>query len=406
MSKLLNKNVSLSVLGSIIANGTSNTLGSIITTGGNVGIRTTSPTSALQVVGDIAASGTLYSGTGFMFRNKIINGDMRIAQRGTSSTTGTGNSIVYGCVDRFQVTYNITVGGFTQLQNTLTSSDAPFAYGLRNSYRVTASTACTNYSWILPEQVIEGYNITDFNWGTNGGTSATLSFWLRTNVSTGSLVPVTIRNSNASSAWWSYNTTVSVTSQNAWQYVTITIAAPPSNSTWNSNTNLQGIEVMFGAYQPSSLTTSPNTWQNGNLIGTSTSTNVWATLNNNIEVTGVQIEKGIVATPFEFRPYPIEFQLCQRYYYVLTNGVIGYIVGSTAIVCITLPIIMRTSPTYTSFVITQSGNGTLSAANGTIAAGTGSTYGLKANLGLGAGITATAGTVIENAGPIYFSAEL
>ena len=246
-----------------------------------------------------------------MFRNRIINGDMRIAQRGTSGTTSTGTSYVFGCVDRFAVSYNITTGGLTQSQITLTTGDTPYQYGFRYSYRVAASTACTNYVWIIPEHVVEANNVADLMWGTSYALPVVLSFWLRTNVATNGKIPVTLRNYGGYN--YTYNSDVNVSSSGNWQYVTLTIPGPTSG-TWNMVGSSGGIEVMLGAYQLSRSSV-PNTWEALNNIGTTSSTNIWATLNNYVEFTGVQLERGSIATPFEFRPFATELQLCQRYYW-------------------------------------------------------------------------------------------
>ena len=275
---------------------------------GSIGIGTTTPAQALSVQGNAYISGNISAGNLGLFRNRIINGDMRIAQRGTTSNISASTAVSY-VIDRFAVAYSITTGGLKHEQLTLTSSDTPYQYGFRYSYRVTASTANTNYAYIYPNQKIEGNNLTDLMWGTAYGVPITLSLWLKTNIATNGVVTITFRNGAYN---YSYNINVSVAASGSWQFVSQTVPAPPSGSTWAID-NTTMLDLGIGGYQAAGLTANVNTWENLNRLGTTTSTNIWATLNNYIEFTGVQLEKGNIATPFEFRPYSVELQLCQRY---------------------------------------------------------------------------------------------
>lgn len=306
---------------------------------------------SVDSVGNVNINGNISAGNLGMFRNRIINGAMAINQRGAISSTTVG----YQVVDRFQLTYNITTGVVTQSLNTLITTDTPYQYGFRNSYKITATTANTNYSWITPTQVIEGYNITDFNWGTTFGSSVTVSFWLRTNIPSNAIVPISIRNANAANSMWSYNAPVTVTAQNQWQYVSTTIPAPPNGSSWNLYSNA-ALELFIGGIQGGTASTS-NTWLNQNVIGLTGALNIWATQNNFVEFTGVQLEKGIIATPFEFRPYGTELQLCQRYYQTFKSGLGLYCGdGNTYQVIFPFPVPMRAQPSMTSSsLLTQSG---------------------------------------------------
>lgn len=263
------------------------------------------------------STGEVQSGH-IQFRNRIINGDMRVNQYGSNAITGTGSSTSFGCVDRFKISYSITTGGLTQNKIILSASDTPYQTGFKYSYRVTASTACSSYLWILPMQVIEDFNAYDFMWGTVYGIPVTLSFWLKTNIAINGNIPITIRNYGYYD--YCYNVDISVVSSGNWQYVSLIIPPPPSGSSWYMSASNNGsIEVMIGGYTNVRTSTS-NTWININHISTNNSTNIWATLNNYVEFTGVQLEKGTKATPFEFRPYSIELALCQRYVYAITGG--------------------------------------------------------------------------------------
>lgn len=252
------------------------------------------------------------------YKNRVINGAMRIAQRGSSllMTSGTSNALL---VDRFAVAYsNMIAGAITQSNIPLTSNDLPLQQiGLNSAWRLRASTACTNYAWITPLQNIEGFNVDDFNWGTSVGSSAAISFYFRaSNVTPGAVIPVAIRNATSN---WSYVTPVTVNSNNTWQYVSAIIPPPPNTSTWEATSNI-GIQVVMAGHAPSSQTaSSSNTWLNANCITLSNATNTWATSNYTLDITGVQFEKGTLATSFEFRPISLELTLCQRYYEIVNK---------------------------------------------------------------------------------------
>jgi hypothetical protein len=318
-----------------------------ITSDGRLGVGVVNPTQALEVAGNAVFGGNISAGNLGMFRNRIINGDMTIAQRGVSVANGTGNTGVY-LIDRFNVNTNITTGNITQTQQTLATTDTPYQYGFKKSLRITASLACTNYLFINPEQSIEGFNISDFNWGTTYGVPVTISFWFRTNAGANSIISVGLRS--ASSTIYTYVSSVTVTGNSIWQYITVSIPPPPNGSIW-PNDNTRSLRAHIGCYQSNAITSSVNTWSTDFQMTAFNSTNIWATLNNYIEFTGVQLEKGTIATPFEFRPYPIELQLCYRYFWRLSGNIYGLIGCATQIngslirFGLTFPVPMRITPT-------------------------------------------------------------
>ena len=285
-------------------------------TDGKVGLGVVNPYQALEVAGNAIFSGNIAAGNIGIFRNRVINGSMFINQRGiTSAVLSNGGTTTY-YADRFSICASIITGGLTISQNTLIASDTPYMYGFRKSFKVLASTACSSYNYINgPQQYIEGYNIIDFNWGTSFGSPITISFWFRTNIAAGSNVSIKVCNCGATS-WINWYTTFTVAAASVWQYVTTVVPPPPSGSTWN-NDNTGGILLSIvdgqaGTGQASTI----NSWISGNTNGLTSSfvTAMYGTINNYCEITGLQLEKGTIATPFEFRPFPIELQLCQRYY--------------------------------------------------------------------------------------------
>lgn len=308
--------------------------------------------------GNMYIRGNLSAGNLGLFRNRIINGDMRISQRGTSLTTSTGTSNVY-LLDRSQVTYSITTGGFTQSNTDITASDTPFQHGFRDGWRVTATTANTSYAYICPSQYIEGTHIDDLMWGTPYGQPVTVSFWFKTNVATNSIISLALRNAANN---YSYTVPITVSLSGVWQFASATIPPPPNPSTWVIDHTAAGVQLLIGAYGSALLSSNPSTWEASNKVATSTSVNIWSTINNYIEITGLQFEKGAIATPFEFRPSSIELQLCQRYYQILPGGIGAYTGGSASpgwtIVRLPFPR-MRATPTITNnpIIFQMSGTG-------------------------------------------------
>jgi hypothetical protein len=314
----------------------------------NIGIGTNTPAYPLDVVGNAKFSGNISAGNLGMFRNRIINGSMSINQRGITSATLPTNSFLF-TADRFEnMTYGSGVASYTNI--TLANTDTPYQFGFRASSKVSITTAyaASSLNQQCQGQRIERNNMYDFNWGQSFGQSITISFWSRTNGITN--LPVTIRNPTLT---YSYNANIAVTSSGTWQYNTITVPAPPVGSIWGTADTSLGMTLHIGGIQYyTDGFASTQGWSNKNQIGMTTSTPWITTVGNYVEFTGLQLEKGTIATPFEFRPYQIELQLCQRYFYKLANMssseaamAIGFAVSTTNFrFLIQLPVYMRIQP--------------------------------------------------------------
>ena len=245
-------------------------------------------------------------------RNRIINGAMEIAQRGTSAVTATGSYPV----DRFPVFYSMD-GASSMQQN----SSAPA--GFINSTKFTTTTADTSLSasqYVLFEQRIEGTNIADLAWGTASAKTVTLSFWVRSSL-TGTFGGSLVNNGYNRS----YPFTYSISAADTWEQKSITIAGD-TTGTWLT-TNGIGIRISWSLGVGSNFQGTANTWAGAEYYGTSGETPVIGTLNATWYITGVQLEAGSVATSFERRSYGQELALCQRYYE--NNYPAGSAVGST-----------------------------------------------------------------------------
>jgi hypothetical protein len=258
---------------------------------------------------ELAELATAYAGgNGLSFRNRIINGDMRIAQRGTSFTGLTDGNSQY-TVDRWS--WNES-GVATAVQTVTQDSSAPV--GFVNSLKVQtttaqASLAATNSYRVA--QRIEGNNVSDLGWGTANAKDVTLSFWVRSSL-TGTFGGNV--NNAAGNRWYVFS--YSINSADTWEYKTVTIAGDTSG-TWATNTSI-GIAVSFSMGAGSSYLATPGSWGSSRVDAPTGQVNVAGTLNATFFITGVQLEAGSVATPFERRPFGTELALCQRYYQRIT----------------------------------------------------------------------------------------
>jgi hypothetical protein len=236
-------------------------------------------------------------------RNRIINGDMRIDQRnaGASVTPTEGQYTV----DRWQSRLNQS-SKFSVQQNAgaVTPPD-----GYTNYLGITSlssySPATNDYFGI--QQNIEGFNTADLNWGTANAKAITVSFWVRSSL-TGAF-PLTFINDGFARG---YVTTYTVNSANTWEQKTVTIAGD-TTGTWTTN-NSAGLRLWFTLGAGSGQFATPDAWGSFVGMGTTGAVNVVGTSGATFYITGVQLEVGSVATPFERRQYGQELALCQRYY--------------------------------------------------------------------------------------------
>lgn len=276
-------------------------------------------------------------------RNRIINGAMVIDQRNAGASVTQNTSGIY-TVDRWAA-YGSANAKFTVQRNA--ASVTPPA-GFTNYAGCTSSSAYTPGAAEEFDlyQYIEGYNIADLAWGTANAKTVTLSFWVRSSL-TGTF-GAQIANYNSSR---SYPFSYTISAANTWEQKTVTITGD-TTGTWYTD-NSAGMLVNFSLGAGSSKSGTANTWQAGNYTQPTGSTSVVGTNGATFYITGVQLEAGSVATPFEQRLYGTELALCQRYYYLHAANSqsigVGYYYNATiATVVCQFPVSMRTSPTLTS----------------------------------------------------------
>ena len=239
-------------------------------------------------------------------RNVVINGAMQIAQRGTSTASIVNTN--YYTADRWLIALG-TLGTWTQS----VEADAPTGSGFCNSVKMLCTTADASPAagdLNLFRQSLEGQNVQQFLKGTASAKPFALSFWVKSNL-TGTYIIELEDAINSRSVSASYTISVSAT----WEKKTITFPADTTGAFTNSNTAALNLSFWNGAGSTYTSGTLQTTWATVTSANRAVGgVNLAATLNNYWQITGVQLEVGSVATPFEFEDYGVTLAKCQRYY--------------------------------------------------------------------------------------------
>lgn len=257
--------------------------------------------TTLNASGNITSGGTVIMASSFL-RNRIINGDMRIDQRNAGASVSVASSLSY-TLDRW-IAAEITDGAMT-IQRV---ADGP--NGFSNSMKLTTTTADGSLAAdqrASVQQAIEGFNISDLAFGTSGAQTVTASFWVKSSL-TGSFGG-SVCNSGGTRA---YPFSYTINSADTWEYKTVAISGE-TTGTWASD-NTTGMLLRFGLGVGSTYSGTAGAWSTSNIVAPTGSVSVIGTLNATWQITGVQLEVGSTATPFERRQYGQELALCQRYY--------------------------------------------------------------------------------------------
>jgi len=276
------------------------------------------------------------------FRNRIINGAMVIDQRNAGAEVNPAANGVY-YLDRWQVT---------------SSAASKFKIG-QNAGAVTPPTGYINYlgctslsaytvgsgEAFTVRQKIEGLNVADLAWGTASAATVTFSFWVYSSL-TGTFGGA-IKNSAENR---SYPFSYTISAANTWEQKTVTIAGD-TTGTWLT-TNGVGLVANFSLGAGATVSGTAGAWAGTNYSSATGATSVVGTNGATFYITGVQLEAGSTASPFEYRLYGTELALCQRYYYRNSPGAsnsplgAGTVASGTAGTGITqFPVAMRSAPT-------------------------------------------------------------
>ena len=247
------------------------------------------------------------------YRNLLTNSAMQVAQRGSSASIP-ANTVTYAA-DRWFAYYSST----DELAGTIAQdADAPDGFAL--STKITTTTAETTIAadeYASFTQRMEGLDLQGLGFGTSAAQNLTLSFWVKSSI-TGTFA-INMYQPDGS---YVIGSTYTINSANTWEYKTITLDGNTLGSIVNDST--EGLRVTFTLAAGSDWTSTDNTswgsYANGKWSYGQTQNGLITTLNATWQITGVQLEVGSEATPFEHRSYGDELARCQRYYYQVDNG--------------------------------------------------------------------------------------
>ena len=325
---------------------------------------------------ELAELGAVYDSGALSNRNIIINGAMQVAQRGTSST-GLGTTAGYYTVDR----YNIAVGGtatagrFTMTQE----SDGPSALsGLANSIKLACTTADTSIAAgenLRIVHIMEGQDLQRLKKGTSSAESFTISFYVKGNAAATYICEVYDLDNGRH-----IGKTFNVTSD--WNRIELTFPGDTTGAL--DDDNASSLQITFWLHSGTTNTsgTLPATWaaaSNANRAG-GLSTSFYDSTSRTFFLTGLQMEVGTEATPFEHRTFADELQRCSRYFQAINyaNGAIISIGANYSAAAAAVPMHytngeMRSTPTITMPATGQtSGTASLLAGSSTYPSTTGS----------------------------------
>jgi len=252
-------------------------------------------------------------------RRLTINGDMRIAQRGTSSTSSGHQTI-----DRFSVGLNQPDENPTQSQVDVASGTTPYTLGFRKAFKVTNGNQTSGAGVVDRVNIIhriEAQDIANSGWNyTSSSSFITLSFWVKSSVAQNFFGHIKTSDGTA----YNYPFETGSLTANTWTKITKTIQGN-SNLQFDNDTG-EGLRISWFQFAGTSNTGSNATLNQWAVYDSAERmpdfTSTWYTTNNaTFELTGVQLEVSDYATSFEFLTFSDELRRCQRYFH--KSGDIG-----------------------------------------------------------------------------------
>lgn len=237
-------------------------------------------------------------------RNLIINGAMQVWQRGSAATAAVNSS--YSTVDRFEF-YLSGGGAYTTEKSTGHLADTGHDTALKISV-TTADTSIASGDFYSFLQKIEAQNLQRLQYGTSSAKEMTLSFWVRATKTGTQTVFLTKEDATAHKFTQEYT----INESDTWEYKTIKI--PALTASGIANDSGTGMQVGWILKYGSTYNGTAGSWSTDSIYTTANAVNNMDSTSNTFYITGVQLEVGDTATPFEHRSYGDELQRCQRYY--------------------------------------------------------------------------------------------
>jgi hypothetical protein len=282
-------------------------------------------------------------------RNLIINGAMNVAQRGASVTIA--NTGAFSSPDHFRIQHNAnTTSTVEQVSDVPASSN--FKYSLKFTNGAGETRDGGDYARLYTR--LEGYDTDHLKLGTSAAKGFTLQFWVKSSL-TGTFGVGFAGHDNGSNGVYSASYTISAA--NTWEYKTITVpAATITAGVWtHTNGTAMSIHWDLGEGPTRSTSVGWTAGAAGGLMGLTNGVKLVETTGATLNLTGVKLEEGAIATEFDHRSYAEELALCQRYYHRSPTGVSYSYLGSgsaissnSANVIYTLPVEMRSAPTFSA----------------------------------------------------------
>ena len=240
-------------------------------------------------------------------RNYIGNGTFQVDQRNNGSAVTPAGGQTY-TLDRWRA---INPSGISPSPYSVqqVSADLPPGFNYGTKITVDSVTSVTSAQQFFYGTNFEAYDLGYWEYGTSNALTTTLSFYVRSSV-TGTYCISLTNNANTRSFVSEYT----ISSANTWEYKTIVIPGDTSG-TWPSMGNSRHSFFQFDLGAGSNFNGTNGSWVDGNKRGTSGSVNfVSQAVGSTFMLTGVQLELGSKATPFEHESYGQTLAKCQRFF--------------------------------------------------------------------------------------------